>query len=211
MKALFFDTETTGLPNWSAPSEDPSQPRVMQLAAELVDTDTNRTLAALTTMIQPAGWTIPDEVAALTGITTAHCEQHGAPMDMVLPVFLDMWRRCDVRVAHNESFDMRMIRIEIMRHRLFQNCIVEPGQTFADHWKAGPAFCTQAQSVQHCRLPPTPKMLAAGRTHYKSPNLGEAYRHFTGQPLDGAHDAAVDLAACKAVYLAIKESPLQAA
>jgi DNA polymerase III subunit epsilon len=41
------------------------------------------------------------------------------------------------------------------------------------------------------------------------PNLGEAYRHFTGTDLAGAHDAAVDVAACKAVYLALREQSLK--
>jgi DNA polymerase-3 subunit epsilon len=44
-----------------------------------------------------------------------------------------------------------------------------------------------------------------GRKHPKSPNLGEAYEFFTGRKLVNAHDAAVDVAACKAVYLALKE------
>lgn len=205
MKTLFYDTETTGLPNWSAPSEDPSQPRVMQLAAELFDVEAGKTLAVLTTLISPDGWTIPDEITALTGITTAHCEQAGVPMTFVLPTFISMWRRADLRVAHNESFDMRMIRIELMRHDMFSGKLDgADGMAYADYWKAGKAFCTQAQSVQRCKLPPTPKMLKAGRTHFKSPNLGEAYRHFTGKELDGAHDAEVDVAACKAVYLALR-------
>lgn len=35
--ALFFDTETTGLPLFEQPSEDPRQPHIVQLAACLVD------------------------------------------------------------------------------------------------------------------------------------------------------------------------------
>jgi hypothetical protein len=48
-------------------------------------------------------------------------------------------------------------------------------------------------------------MRRAGRRHYKSPNLGEAYEHFTGRPLEGAHNAMVDVKACMAVYFAIKD------
>ncbi|KVD80766.1 hypothetical protein WS62_25945 [Burkholderia sp. ABCPW 14] len=53
-------------------------------------------------------------------------------------------------------------------------------------------------------LPPTEKMVRAGRNHAKSPNLAETYEFFTGKKLEGAHNAAVDLAACKAVYFGIQ-------
>ena len=204
MKALFFDTETTGLPNWSAPSEDPSQPRITQLCAELVDDDTGEVYAGLNTLIQPDGWTIPEELEKLTGITNEKARAVGTPMDCALPVFMHLWARCDVRVAHNESFDMRMVRIELMRHAAFASAMAPGMVTMPDYWKAGAAFCTQVKSTPILKLPPTPKMIAAGRHHHKSVNLAEAYKHFTGKDLDGAHNAAVDVMACKAVYFAIK-------
>lgn len=37
MKAIVYDTETTGLPLFSQPSEDPRQPHIVQLAAIVVD------------------------------------------------------------------------------------------------------------------------------------------------------------------------------
>ena len=46
---------------------------------------------------------------------------------------------------------------------------------------------------------------AAGRNHPKTPNLGEAYRFFTGCELQGAHSALVDVDACLAVYWAIRD------
>lgn len=199
MIALVFDCETSGLPNWHKPSEDPSQPHIVQLAAELFDDETGRVLHSMNNIIRPNGWMIPDEVAAVHGITQKLAEQHGLQMASVLFNFIQLWLRADLRVAHNEPFDMRMVRIEIKR--------ADGGLDgdLADRWTAAPAFCTQAMSSPILNLPPTPKMLAAGRNHAKSPNLGEAYEFFTGKKLDGAHDAAVDVAACKAVYLAIKD------
>ena len=44
--AIFFDTETTGLPLFKEHSEHPSQPHIVQLAACLVDLDTRKTIAA---------------------------------------------------------------------------------------------------------------------------------------------------------------------
>jgi DNA polymerase-3 subunit epsilon len=196
MKSLIYDTETTGLPDWNKPSDDPSQPRVTQLCAELVDDDSGEVLAAMHTLIKPDGWTIPPDLEALTGITTAKCSAFGIPMTWALAVFMQMHERADHRVAHNESFDMRMLRIELFRDGASEGD--------ADEWKKGKAFCTCEQSKRIVNLPPTTKMVAKGMTTPKPPNLGEAYQHFTGQKLEGAHNAAIDVMACKAVYFALR-------
>lgn len=192
---LFYDSETTGLPNWSAPSEDPSQPRVTQLAAQLVNTETRSVIASMDFIIRPDGWTIPQELQELTGITMELANDVGVSMRMVLPCFLDLWMSSTRRVGHNESFDMRMIRIELMRNSVYT--------AMADEWKAGATYCTQANSTKIVNLPPTAKMIAAKRKGPKSPTLGEAFEFFTGQKLEGAHNAMVDVEACKAVYFGI--------
>ncbi|WP_434627541.1 3'-5' exonuclease [Chromobacterium sp. CV08] len=191
---LFYDTETTGLPNWSAPSDDPSQPHVTQLAAELVDEDSGEVLDSMDMLIQPDGWTIPDDVAELTGITTERAAEFGVPLAQAMEAFLKLWAQVERRVGHNETFDARMIRIELMR--LY-------GDERADEWKAGASFCTCSNSTKLVNLPPTEKMLAAGKKNAKPPTLAEAYEFFTGQRLEGAHNAMVDVAGCRAVYFGI--------
>lgn len=195
--ALFYDTETNGLPIWSLPSEDPSQPHITQIAAELCDESNGNVLASMDVLIKPDGWAIPADIAELTGITTERALAEGIPVDEALDQFITLWRRAALRVAHNESFDMRMVRIQLMRSAAY-------GAELADEWKAAPAYCTQGKCTKIINLPPTEKMLAAGRKHAKSPNLGEAYQFFTGKTLEDAHNAAVDLAGCKAVYYGIK-------
>lgn len=204
---LFYDTETTGLPLWNLPSEHPEQPRVCQLAAELCVEETGETLQEMNMIILPDGWTIPDEAAAVHGITTERALAEGISQHLVIEHFVDLWMGTDLRSGHNESFDMRMLRIELMRHVRYSGEVVlgETGDIpFADYWKKAPAYCTQGNSVSILNLPPTPRMVAARRRGPKSPNLGEAYQFFTGKPLDGAHDAMVDVRAAKAVYYGIK-------
>lgn len=207
---LVYDWETNGLPEWSLPSEHPSQPYGTQLAAELCVEETGETLVTMNALIRPEGWTIPEELQALTGITMERAMDEGRPAHDVLREFLNMWTNSDQRVAHNESFDMRITRIQIMRHAFF-SCQTVGDIPFADYWKAAPAYCTQGNSVKICNLPPTDKMIAARRKGPKSPNLGEAYEFFTGQKLEGAHDAKVDIMACKAIYYGIKTHNAKAA
>ena len=201
--AIAYDTETTGLPNWSMPSTDPSQPRVMSLAAQLFDDETGAMIEELDVLIKPDGWFISEEIAALTGITTEMCMASGVPMEQALTQFVEMWKRADHRVAHNESFDMRMIRIELMRHPVYS--MEKIGEvSFADYWKKAPAYCTCTNSTKMVNLPPTEKMILAGRRTPKSPTMTEAYHFFTGKVLENAHSARADMEACKVVYFGIR-------
>ncbi|WP_422096852.1 exonuclease domain-containing protein [Variovorax sp.] len=204
--AFFYDTETTGLPLFKEPSEHPGQPHIVQLGACLVDLDTRVVHSTLDVIVKPEGWDIPDEVAAIHGITTElgaavgvpEAEAVGVPEAEAVGVFLAMWQRAACRIAHNESFDARILRIALMRH--FPAC--EGEQAWADVWKAGVAQCTQLISTPILKLPPTEKMKRAGFLKHKSANLGEAYQHFTGKPLVGAHSAIVDVRACMDVFFA---------
>ena len=77
--ALVYDTETTGLPLFREPSESPAQPHLVQLGASLVDLDTRSVLSSIDVIVKPDGWTIPDEVAAIHGITNEKA------MDLCIP------------------------------------------------------------------------------------------------------------------------------
>lgn len=198
--ALAFDTETTGLPLFKEPSEHPDQPHIVQLAAVLVDLDSRRELACMDVIVKPDGWTIPTEVSAIHGITTEQALDVGIPESTALEMLLAMWAQ-RTRIAHNEPFDARIVRIACMRH----------APAFADSWKAGKAECTQQLSTPILNLPPTDKMKAAGFKKPKSANLGEAYEFFTGRKLEGAHSAMTDTRACLDVYLAIKDGKTKAA
>lgn len=201
MIGLFYDTETTGLPLFHEPSEDPRQPHIVQLAAALVDLDSRRTIASMDVIVRPDGWEIPAEVAAIHGITTDHARAVGVAEATALRMFVGFYN-ARKRIAHNEQFDARIVRIGLKRYDVG----LDP-----DVWKAGPSECTQALSTPILKLPPTEKMRAAGRMHSKSANLGEAYKHFTGNELVGAHSAMVDVQACMAVYFAIKDGARAAA
>ena len=199
--AIFYDTETTGLPLFSEPSEHPGQPHIVQLAACLVDLDTRNTIASMDVIIQPDGWTIPDEVAEIHGITTEHALAVGVPAKLALHLFLNlaMGRK---RIAHNEQFDARLVRIALLRHF---------NADVADEWKAGKSECTQILATPIVKAPPTAKMKAAGRHHFKSANLGESVLHFTGKPLENAHSAMADVQGCMAVYFAVQDLEFEAA
>lgn len=197
--AVVYDSETTGLPLFKEPSEDPRQPHIVQLAACLVDLDTRRIVSTLDVICKPDGWLIPDEVAAIHGITTEHAADVGIPESLAVEMLLEMVGD-RLRIAHNEQFDARIVRIACLRH-------FEASQ--ADEWKGGKAACTALLATPIMKLPPTDRMRAAGFKKFKTANLAEAVLHFTGKPLENAHSALADVHGCMAVFFAIQDLQAQ--
>lgn len=188
--AFFFDTETTGLPVWNEPSESEGQPHIVEVAAKLIDVTTREVLATLNTIVKPDGWVIPDEVAAIHGITTEKALAEGRPEAEVLTEILSMWRQANFRVAHNQSFDERIVRIAIKRFK---------SEEVAEEWKAGEKQCTGLITK------PLMQLLPKNKFGYKMPKLEEAYEFYTGKKLEGAHRAMADVDACIDVYFAVLE------
>lgn len=199
---LFYDTETTGLPLFREPSESPAQPHLVQLGASLVDLDTRSVLSSIDVIVKPDGWTISNEVAAIHGITTEKAMDLGIPEEAAIDMLFSMWSN-RLRIAHNEQFDARILRIAAKRY-------LDPREPMlaippSDEWKAGRSECTAVMTTPLCQLPPTEKMRKAGFNNFKTPKLSEAYHHFFGKDFEGAHTAGADTRACMEVYFAAKD------
>lgn len=188
MTYLFFDTETTGLPNKRLPSDHLDQPHICQLAAIEVDYD-RRTMTEINFLIRPEGWHIPEEASAIHGITQAAAERYGIKIEGALAIMRRLITRSSMIIAHNIEFDAWMLRRELV--------------SISDQvwdWGGGKEFCTMKESIDIVQCPPTERMLKAGVPGFKKPNLTETYRHFFGRDFDGAHDAMADVRACRDVF-----------
>lgn len=181
---LFYDFETTGIPDYSQPSNAWHQPHIVQAAVALVDLGSRKTLASFDLTVKPEGWSIPPETTALHGITEARAAAVGLPEADVTRLLLALWRQADCRIGHNESFDARIMRIALKRHA---------DDLTADLWKHAPAECTARLARPLCLLPKN-----------KIPTLGEAYERLCGRPMQNAHTAQADVEACMAVYWVAK-------
>lgn len=190
-----FDTETTGFPLFKERSDHPDQPHLVDIAALLYD-DVGHLVDSFEAIIKPDGWIIPDQAAAVHGITTEMAHDLGINEADALEGFLAIQARAGLRIAHNLNFDDRIMRIALVRYR---------GEDEANRYRDGAGFCTCSNSTKLVQCPPTPKMIAAGRgRQFKQPNLGEAYRFFTGEELQGAHRAKADAEGCARVYFAMQ-------
>lgn len=194
---LAFDTETTGLPDFRSQSDAPGQPHLVQLAMVAMD-DCMNECASVSLIIKPDGWTIPDDVAKIHGITTEIAHKTGIPEKMAVDLYVELLQQFgDVQVAHNISFDRRIMRIAMLRYgRTREDVEALEQQT---------AYCTMTTASPIVNLPPTAKMVAAGFTKPKPPRLSECIKFFFDEELTGAHDALVDVRACVRVYRHLKE------
>lgn len=189
---LFFDTETSGLPDFNKRARDPEQPHIVQLAAIMTD-DAGKVMESHNVIIKPDGWKIPKEVADIHGITE-EIAAIGIPEKRAALLLFDMVKKSSLMVAHNVQFDKFLARIALRRHDIF---------TDAEDawWKLLPTFCTMRQTTELCNLP-------GGRGNQpKWPKLTEAYRHIFGQEIDGAHDALADVTACMEIYFWLRNQP----
>jgi DNA polymerase-3 subunit epsilon len=181
-KIKFFDTETTGLPDWKEPSEAPQQPHLVQLAAILVDTVTMQEMSLIdNVIIKPDGWVIEPDM--IHGISHEQAMDVGIPEVEALDMYLDLYRQCELRVAHNTTFDNRIMRIAMKRYR--------PDLVADDEWKAKDRY--------HCTMLEYSKVYGG-----KWPKLEEAYERLMGKKLEGAHTAMADTRACMDVYFALQ-------
>lgn len=198
-RALFYDTETTGLPRDGAPLAQ--QPRVVQLAWQLVvlpdGDDATRVIAESQCVLNLDGdRSVSKDAADVHGLTTAKVHAWGLEPSAALDMFYTGVERADVVVAHNEQFDRKLMAVmfRVWGERL---------RWSSDVFDCKRALCTMELSRDIVQLPPTARMRASGRHGYKSPKLSEAYKCFTGDELVGAHDAMVDVRATVTVFEAL--------
>lgn len=177
---FFFDSETTGIPDWKQPSDGEGQPHLVQLAAKLVDIDSREVLEQMDVIIRPEGWIIPQETIDIHGITMDRADGEGIPEKDAIDQFIALWEG-RTRVSHNVTFDNRIIRIGTKRY-----C----DEDTINDWKGGDYECTGMLAKP---------IMGLG----KMPKLTEAYQFFTGEELIQTHNAMDDVDACIEVYYGI--------
>lgn len=186
MRALIFDTETTGKVNWRAAVDDPTQPDIVQLAVQVVDTDNLSILNEINLIVQP-GQPISPEAEKIHGISQSLIQAVGINRRKALSLFHDLMRAAEVVVAHNYAFDSFLIRRAYFMEEVSDR-----------EFAVKPHFCTMQASTNVLKLP---GKFGKG---YKWPTLQEAYRFLVDENgFEGAHNAMVDVEACLQVYMAL--------
>ena len=178
-KYLFFDTETTGIPNdYKAPCTNTDNwPRLIQLGWLLTDA-AGRILSEGNHIVRPDGLEIPKAASDVHGVTTEFALENGKPLlDAIFAFGADL-NQADCMVGHNLDYDLHIVGAEYVRLGYDSRIMF-----------ARPTLCTMQATIQFCNIP--------GRFGPKWPKLMELYTKLFGQEFDGAHDAMADIVATK--------------
>jgi len=182
---LFFDTETTGLPrNWKAPVTDLNNwPRLVQLAYLYYDKNGNK-ISAGDFIIKPEGFTIPSDASRIHGITTQKAIDEGKPILSVLQTFKALIDQADILVAHNISFDEKIVGAEFLRAGM-TNSIPQKRK-----------ICTMETTTNFCAID--------GPYGYKWPKLSELHYKLFKTGFEESHNAAADIKATVKCFWELK-------
>lgn len=177
---LFFDTETTGIPerSWNWDTDFEQYPHVVQMAWL-------HGCKVETHIIRPDGWEIPQETVDVHGITTEYALEHGEPFASVVDMFIQDCHDAGLICGHNIHFDTSIIKANILR---------ELGREYYDANDVENALY-KGKRIDTMR--PTMKWVDARMANgrLKFPNLSELYsRCFPGESFP-AHDALEDVKA----------------
>lgn len=177
---LFFDTETTGIPerSWNWDTDFEQYPHVVQIAWL-------HGCKVETHIIRPDGWEIPQETVDVHGITTEYALEHGEPFASVVDMFIQDCHDACLICGHNIHFDTSIIKANILR---------DLGREYYDANDVENALY-KGKRIDTMR--PTMKWVDARMANgrLKFPNLSELYsRCFPGESFP-AHDALEDVKA----------------
>lgn len=135
MKYAVIDCETTSLPDYKKPADDPSQPRLASLGVVLVDAvSSDQKIASSTAssvvleekftvkieaehefLVKPDGWKMTPEAGAVNGLTDERLEAEGKPIAEVLAFYAGLIEAGYVVVAYGAQHDCKILRGEFRR------------------------------------------------------------------------------------------------
>lgn len=173
---LFFDVETTGLPDkWNASYKEVNNwPRIVEFSFSLIDEFENSLLLE-SYIIKPVGFEIPQESTLIHNISNRKAINEGVEIDYVLNRFESFVTQADLLVAHNIEFDINVILSEFYRHSI-QNSIGRVSQ-----------LCLMKSTTNFCSLK------NSNGISYKFPSLIELYHKLFRYSPEKSHSALDDV------------------
>jgi DNA polymerase III epsilon subunit-like protein len=157
---------------------------MIQIAWILAD-ETGNVIDARDFIIKPEGFVIPKAASDVHGITTEKALSEGKDLYSILLTFNELINEANHLVAHNISFDEKIVGAEFIRKNIRSSLFKKP------------RLCTMNASTDYCKIP--------GPYGYKWPKLSELHLKLFGEDFDNAHDAAADIGATAKCFWALRK------
>jgi DNA polymerase III epsilon subunit-like protein len=210
MRFLVVDTETTGIPKSKLLTEGtlPLWPHIVQFSYIIYDTDLNKIIKVSDFVIKiPANINISDEVSNIHGITNFISQNSQYKINDALIQIINNYYNfnVDLIVGHNLSFDVNMIKVELMREIGQTNDTLDKKEfcQFLDtlndttNVNAPKLYCTMTHSIQLCNLKLKSKF---GKEFLKFPKLNELHIQLFNSSPRNLHNSLNDVLICLRCY-----------
>jgi len=212
MHVLVFDTETTGLPKTKIINPDTLHlwPHIVQLSFVIYDTETNTIVESKDYIIKvDKSVIIEDESTKIHGITNEISKVKGIPIEDAFNEFFYYLRSANKLVGHNVSFDINMIKIELLRiiylHKYKASKMkiteIKTNLHYLTNYKN--VVCTLQESIELCDIKVIDKY---GKTYTKWPRLLELHQKLFQTTPNNLHNSFNDILVTLRCYVKMKHN-----
>lgn len=210
MKIGIFDTETTGLPKSKIINDESLAlwPYIVQFSYIIYDTELKKIVKTVDLVIRiPENINISDEVSDIHGITNFISQTSEYKIEDALRHFSNDYLNygIDLIVGHNLSFDINMLKIELMREisngqnnlddkRIFLQLLESLDDMKPDSREL---YCTMQKTITLCNLKTVSKY---GKEYVKFPKLNELHMKLFNSSPKNLHNSLNDVLICLRCY-----------
>jgi DNA polymerase III epsilon subunit-like protein len=211
MKYLIFDTETSGLPKTKIinPQTLNLWCHIVQFSYIIFDDKLDKLIKINDNIIKiPENIIISEETSKINGITNKICMDEGKNVEGIIIEFFEDLIDCDLLIGHNISFDINILKIELLR--LINNRgNEEPSNKnlekvdeeflekinnykyylyLLENYKN--IYCTLENSIEICNIK---KVNKYGKTYLKYPKLIELHEKLFNSIPNNLHNSLNDI------------------
>ena len=209
MRFLIFDTETTGLPNTKILNPDTLHlwPHIVQFSYVIYDDIQNDIVQSKDYIIKMDNTVIiSEESINIHGITNELSQLKGITIQHVLNVFFSDLKTVDILVGHNVSFDINMVKIELLRIIYLNHFISHKDRLNVKHnlhylTNFQNICCTLQESIEFCDIKSVDRY---GNTYKKWPKLLELHQKLFESSPNNLHNSFNDILVTLRCFIKLK-------
>jgi DNA polymerase III epsilon subunit-like protein len=209
MRILVFDTETTGLPKSKIMNPDTLNlwPYTVQFSYVIYDTNLNDIVVSSDKIVKlKDGITMPEDSIKIHGITTEISQKNGINIETIINEFFSHLRDVDLLVGHNVSFDINMIKVELLR-LIYEAKFISENEVkeckynlhFLTNYKN--ICCTLQESIDLCNIKAIDKF---GKEYTKFPKLLELHQKLFESVPNNLHNSFNDILVTLRCFMKLK-------
>jgi len=210
MRIIVFDTETTGLPKSKFISPDTLNkwPSIVQLSYVIYDVSLNSIIDEndfIIKMIENV--IIPEDAISIHKITNEISQKNGFKIEFVLNKFIEDLNNCNMLVGHNVSFDINMVKVELLR-LIYDNNLNKTEKEMKNYKENlyllsnfKNIYCTLHESIKICNIKSIDKN---GKEFLKFPKLIELHSKLFNSIPNNLHNSFNDILVTLRCFIKLK-------